>query len=114
MLYVLGFVFSVTRTSAKNVASNWTDTTEVLSDPETPENERKNVFGGNYYYHMHTAHWLNLSNCWYECFVMQRWEVKRSLQQQDNHFLNKCAKPLLENQQVRLPAIHGFPFCLER
>ena len=69
--YVLGLVSSESRTSAKNVATSRTDT-KVLphpetpenqagnqihttaslsdSDPETPEDERKNVFGGNYYY----------------------------------------------------------------
>ena len=67
--YVLGLVSSETRT---NVATSRTDTTKVLPDletpenragnqihttaslsdldPETPEDERKNVFGGNYYY----------------------------------------------------------------
>ena len=72
VLYVLGLVSSETKTSAKNIATSRTDTTKVLPDPETPENqaanhinttaslsdpdpetpedERKNVFGGNYYY----------------------------------------------------------------
>ena len=70
--YVLGLVSSETRTSVKNIATSWTDTTKVLPDLETPENragnqihttaslsdpdpetpvdERKNVFGGNHYY----------------------------------------------------------------
>lgn len=76
--YALGLVSSETRTSAKNIATSRIDTTKVLPDPETPENqavnhinttaslsdpdpetpedERKNVFGGNYYYKwMHTG-----------------------------------------------------------
>lgn len=69
---MLGLVFSETRTSARSIGSSQTDTTKVLPNPETPENwtgnqihttaslsdsdpetpvdERKNVFGGNYYY----------------------------------------------------------------
>ena len=56
---------------------------------------------------------VKLVNCWYECFVMQRWKVEQSLQLQDN--LKKCAKPPLENRQVHLPvraAIHDFLFAL--
>lgn len=69
---VYGLVSSETRTSVKNRAISRINTTKVLPDPETPENqagnqihttaslsdpdpetpvdERKNVFGGNYYY----------------------------------------------------------------
>ena len=89
--YALGLVSSGTRTSVKNIATSRTDTTKVLPDPETPENqavnhinttaslsdpetpedERKNVFGGNYLLQI-DANWLQSCNCWYECFVMQR------------------------------------------
>ena len=70
--YVLGLVSSETRTSVKSIATSRIDTAKVLPDPQTPENwagnqihttaslsdsdpetpvdERKNVFGGNYYY----------------------------------------------------------------
>ena len=34
----------------ENLAGNQINIIASLSDPETPEDERKNVFGGNYYY----------------------------------------------------------------
>ena len=70
--YVLGLVSSEARASVKNIATSRIDTSKALPDqqtpenragnqihttpslsdpdPETPEDERKNVFGGNHYY----------------------------------------------------------------